>query len=84
MAIATITTKGRITIPAQVRTSLGLAAVDQVEFVTLQDGSVEFVARNGSIQALKGLIRKPPKAVSIASMNPSYAARNRKVAESCP
>jgi AbrB family looped-hinge helix DNA binding protein len=56
MATARLTTQGRITIPAQVRTSLGLAAGDHVEFVTLRDGSVEFLGKTGSVHTLKGLI----------------------------
>lgn len=71
MATARLTTQGRITIPAQVRTSLGLAAGDHVEFVTLRDGSVEFLAKTGSVHALKGLFCERSKTIRVVSPNPS-------------
>lgn len=38
MTTATITSKGQITIPANVRQSLNVAAGDRVEFVQLEPG----------------------------------------------
>ena len=68
MAIATLTSKGRITIPAKLRASLGLSPGDRVQFVSLKNGSFEIVAATCSVRALKGLIRKPSKSVSIEDM----------------
>ncbi|MHC8321324.1 AbrB/MazE/SpoVT family DNA-binding domain-containing protein [Pseudomonas sp. GB2N2] len=70
MTTAKLTTKGRVTIPAQVRTALGLVAGDVVEFVTLRDGSVELGAKNRSAHALKASFVKSrmqsPEALTVA------------------
>ena len=73
MATATLTTKGQITIPAAVRIALGLEAGDRVEFVQLEAGHFELVAATQSVSALKGLVRKPTKPVSITAMNAAIA-----------
>jgi AbrB family looped-hinge helix DNA binding protein len=46
MPTATITSKGQITIPAIVRSTLGVAAGDRVEFVQVEHGRFELVAAN--------------------------------------
>ena len=75
MATATLTTKGQITIPAAVRVALGLEAGDRVEFVQLEAGHFELVAATQSVAALKGLVGKPAKPVSITDMNAAIARR---------
>lgn len=72
MAAATLTSKGQITIPVSVREALGLKTGDRVEFVPANDGFVMVVATLPA-SALKGLIRKPPKPVSIEDMNEAIA-----------
>jgi|TARA_Y100001001_G_C7864381_1_gene258907 AbrB family looped-hinge helix DNA binding protein len=69
LVTATITSKGQITIPAKVRASLGIAAGDRVEFIELEKGQFAIIASKHPVQDLKGLIRKPPKPVSIEDMN---------------
>jgi AbrB family looped-hinge helix DNA binding protein len=75
MATATLTTKGQITIPIEVRTSLGLDTGDRVEFVEVAPGRYEFIAATRSVTALKGMFGKPLKAVSIDDMNAAIARR---------
>jgi antitoxin PrlF len=75
MATATLTTKGQITIPAEVRASLGVDTGDRVEFVEVAPGRYEFIAATRSVTALKGMFGKPRKAVSIAEMNAAVARR---------
>ncbi len=75
MATATLTTKGQITIPSEVRASLGVEAGDRVEFVAVAPGRYEFIAATRSVTALKGMFGKPRKAVSIAGMNAAIARR---------
>jgi len=68
MAIATLTSKGQITIPSQVRHALGLEAGDRVEFA--------IVAATRSVQELKGRFQgKRGKPVSIEEMNAAIARR---------
>jgi AbrB family looped-hinge helix DNA binding protein len=70
MATATVTSKGQITIPAQVRAELGLSAGDRVEFVDLGQGQYAIMAATRSIKELKGIFRgRRKKPVSIEEMN---------------
>ena len=78
MAAATLTSKGQITIPAAVRTALGVGTGDRVEFVEVTPGHFEMVAATQPVTALKGLIRKPAKPVSIENMNASIARQGAK------
>jgi AbrB family looped-hinge helix DNA binding protein len=75
MASATVTSKGQITIPVEVRNALHVSRGDRVEFVEVAPGRFEFVAATSSIQALKGLFDKPKKAVSVQQMNAAIASR---------
>ncbi len=78
MTTATVSSKGQITIPAQVRQALQVAAGDRVEFVEVEPGRFEFFAATQSVKALKGMFGKAslPKArVTIADMNLAIARR---------
>jgi AbrB family looped-hinge helix DNA binding protein len=68
MATATLTSKGQITIPLDVRQRLKLDTGARVEFVEAADG--EFLIRPAvaDVRSLKGLLRKPAKPVSIDDM----------------
>lgn len=78
MATATLTSKGQITIPVQVRTALGLETGDRVEFVEMEDGRFSIVAASKTVRDLKGLIPMPAKAVSLDDMNQAIAAQGAK------
>lgn len=75
MTTATLTTKGQITIPSDVRNALKVDAGDRVEFVQIAPDRFEFVAANRSITALKGMFGKTKKSVSIDEMNKAIAKR---------
>jgi antitoxin PrlF len=76
MAIATLTSKGQITIPSQVRHALGLETGDRVEFVEQEKGQFVIIPATRSIQELKGLFQgKRSKPVSIEEMNAAIAKR---------
>jgi antitoxin PrlF len=75
MADATLTSKGQITIPAQVRAALGLGTGDRIEFVETGDGQYAIVPATKSVRSLKGMIAKRSKPVSIKEMNAAIAAR---------
>ena len=74
MSTATVTSKGQITIPADVRRRLGLEAGDRVEFVEV-DGGFAIKPASDDVCVLKGLLRKPTKPVSISEMNAAIRAR---------
>ena len=74
MSTATLTSKRQITIPAAVRVSLGLESGSRIEFVEASNGQYLIVAATSPVQALKGLLRKPDIAVTIAQMNQAIAS----------
>lgn len=75
MATATLTGKGQITIPIEVRQALRLDAGDRVEFVEVEAGRFEIVPATRSVTALKGMFGKPSRVVSIDEMNAAIAKR---------
>jgi antitoxin PrlF len=75
MTTATLTSKGQITIPAEVREALGVDTGDRVEFVEIAPGRYEFIAATKSVTGLKGLFGKPRRTVSIEEMNEAIARR---------
>ncbi|MDD3519600.1 MAG: AbrB/MazE/SpoVT family DNA-binding domain-containing protein [Chromatiales bacterium] len=75
MTTATLTSKGQITIPAEVRQRLGIATGDRIEFVELDGGGFAIKPANDDVRSLKGLLRKPGKAVSIDAMNAAVRQR---------
>jgi len=75
MTSATITTKGQITIPAEVRNALSVGKGDRVDFVQIENGQFLFMALNRSVTELKGMFGKPDKIASIEDMNRAIAAR---------
>ncbi|MEX1670580.1 AbrB/MazE/SpoVT family DNA-binding domain-containing protein [Zhongshania guokunii] len=54
MSESTVTSKGQITIPVDIRVSLSLHAGERVVFNTLEDGTVIMRAKNRSILDLEG------------------------------
>ena len=74
MSTATLTTKGQVTIPADVRQRLGLESGDRIEFVEIEGGFAIKPAID-DVRSLKGLLRKPAKAVSIEDMNATIRQR---------
>jgi antitoxin PrlF len=76
MSSATITSKGQVTIPVDVRSDLGLGTGDKIEFVFNEaTGRYELVPATKSVTSLKGLVHKPEKHVSVDDMNAAIAAR---------
>jgi AbrB family looped-hinge helix DNA binding protein len=75
MATATVNAKGQITIPVQVRSTLGLRPGDEIEFVDLENGQFAIVAATYSVERLKGMIRKRKVIVSIDDMNAVFALK---------
>jgi antitoxin PrlF len=74
MATATLTSKGQVTIPVQVRSELGIDAGDRIEFVKIGKGEFNIVAATRSVRELKGLFRgRRSKPVSIEEMDAAIA-----------
>ena len=75
MAVATITSKGQITIPREVRILLGLESGDKVDFSFDSKGKVTFIPITKKLSSLKGLVPKPKEPVSLESMKATVKAR---------
>ena len=69
MSIATVTGKGQITIPRDIRKKLNLHPGDKISFITDDKGKVYFLPTTRSITTLKGIVLKPDNPVTGEEMN---------------
>jgi AbrB family looped-hinge helix DNA binding protein len=70
MPVATLTSKGQVTIPAAVRQRLGLKTGDRVDFVLAPDGKVTLTPQRTPFENLRGILRSPrPRPVSVREMD---------------
>lgn len=69
MATASMTSKGQITIPVELRKKFGLKAGVQVRFFEGENGELILRPKTGSIKNLKGIVKWTGKPVTIEEMN---------------
>ena len=69
MVSATVTSKGQITIPLEIRKLLKLNTGDRLQFVQSSPGHVELVVCNVSFSSLRGILPKPGRPATIEEMN---------------
>lgn len=78
MPTSTVTSKGQITIPRDVREQLRLKAGDRVDFDVSSDGSVRMTAVEADIRQLKGLLKKRGRrAVTLEEMDQAIRQAER-------
>ncbi|MEA5600706.1 AbrB/MazE/SpoVT family DNA-binding domain-containing protein [Nostoc sp. UHCC 0252] len=58
MASATITSKGQVTIPKEIRDYLNLDPGNKVDFVIDENGTVKLIPLNIPIQSLSGILHR--------------------------
>ena len=73
MTAATLTSKGQLTLPKDVRDALGVGPGDRVDFVKMEDGNFAVLPATHTVKRLKGLIPSPKKAVSLEDMDRAIA-----------
>ncbi len=74
MPVATLTSKGQVTIPKAVRDALQLATGDQLEFALSPGGGVHLEVRRRDARELAGLLhRKGGRRLSLAEMDAAIA-----------
>jgi AbrB family looped-hinge helix DNA binding protein len=72
MTIATVTSKGQVTIPKDVRDALHIKAGDRLQFTVRDDGTVLVRPRTVDIMGLVGML-KAKRHVTIEEMNETIA-----------
>ncbi|MCK5801851.1 MAG: AbrB/MazE/SpoVT family DNA-binding domain-containing protein [Lentisphaeria bacterium] len=71
--IATLTSKGQLTLPKPVRDRLKLRSGDRLDCVVCDDGIIQIVPLKQSAAKLRGILPKPAKPVTIKEMNDAIA-----------
>ena len=79
MTTATLTSKGQITVPVEVRRALQVESGDKVEFIQIEPGRFELMAATRSVRELKGMFGPASRVVSIEEMNAAIAAQGSAV-----
>jgi AbrB family looped-hinge helix DNA binding protein len=71
MKLATVTSKGQVTIPKEIRDQLHLKTGHRLRFEVVGDGRVEIRPVAGDIRELRGMLSayRPARPVSIEEMN---------------
>jgi antitoxin PrlF len=69
MAAATITSKGRLTVPKEIRTVLGVGPGDRLAFRVQKDGTVTVEPEKLDLRGLRGAVRPRVHRVTIDAMN---------------
>ena len=78
MTHSTLTTKGRVTIPKDVRKRLQLRSGDKIRFIEIEEGKFALVPENRDVTTLKGLIPEPARPVRIEDMARAIRRPSRK------
>jgi antitoxin PrlF len=68
MAESAVTSKGQITIPADVRRAMGLQQQDRVVFTVMPDGTTVMRAKTRSLSTLAGTLKRRGKKLSTRKM----------------
>jgi AbrB family looped-hinge helix DNA binding protein len=72
-AIATVTSKGQITVPAQMRDRLRLRPGSKIVFEEQPNGDFLVRKKTGDIMDLKGFFPKPERTLSIEDIDDAIA-----------
>lgn len=75
--LATITSKGQVTVPKPVRDSLHLRPGDKLNFL-LDDGELRVAPVKSPVTALKGMLPKPATPVTLEQMDEAIARASRR------
>jgi len=74
MPVSTVTSKGQVTIPKEVRDALRLGVGDRVSFVVREDGVVELRPETVDLRELFGSLRYHGAPITVEDMNSDVAA----------
>lgn len=71
--IASVSSKGQVTVPAEARRKLGLRAGSKVDFIINEHDHLEIIPVAHSVQDLKGMVPKPDRTLSLEEMDAAIA-----------
>ena len=71
--IATLTSKGQLTLPKPLRDRLALRTGDRLDCIATDDGLIEIVPMRQPSSKLRGILPKPSKRLSVDEMNDAIA-----------
>ncbi len=66
--IATMTSKGQVTVPREIREHFHIKTGDKLDFVIRDDGTIETIPIHTSLKSLKGMLQQPMKKVTLEDM----------------
>ena len=69
MSVATITSKGQVTIPKDVRDELGLEPGMKLDFIRVGDGEYRLRPKNLRVEELFGILKYDGPPITIEEMN---------------
>ena len=71
---ATITSKGQVTVPKAIREQLHLRPGDKLDFLLDEGGGLRVEPVTEPVTALKGMLPKPRRTVTLAEMDQAITA----------
>lgn len=74
--LATMTSKGQVTVPKPIRDKLRLKPGDRIEFL-LEESGARITPVKAPVTALKGMLAKPASPVTLAEMDEAIARAGR-------
>src|SRR5436309_255371 len=84
MPAATVTSKGQITIPKEIRGALGLEAGHRVSFRVREDGVVEMSAEKLDVMSLCGALKPSVQGVTLKDMEEAILQKGDRLVEEEP
>jgi antitoxin PrlF len=69
MPTATVTSKGQITVPIEIRKALRLIPGAKIDFYEIEDGDYAMRAKTGSIMDMRGCLAYDGPTITIEEMN---------------
>ena len=69
---ATLTSKGQITVPAEIRAKLNLQSGDQLDFI-IEDSSIKVTPVTGTLDDLINILPKATQSFTVEEMNEAIA-----------
>ena len=70
----TMSSKGQVTIPVEIRNMLRLNTGDRIDFVVFDKNRVGLMLKKGSVGSLKGLVKWADKPMTLRQMDEAIAS----------